>query len=236
MMNHLKSRVGRKFRQAVGPALGIPADKKDEILRPAFSAIQSWGIDGDYLEFGVYQGRAMNWAMRHARRTMNDMRFFAFDTFTGLPDVDDMGKWIPGDYACSEEAFRNNLIRRGHDLSRLTCVAGDFRETLTEQLAAQIGLDSAAIVFVDCDLYESTVPVLQFISPHLLTGSIIAFDDWFSFGGDPNRGEIRAVSEWLEEQPSTELLPYRNFGISGTAFVVVQSGAQSEPPRHNAPS
>lgn len=225
MMNHLKSRVGRKFRQAVGPALGIPADKKDEILRLAFSAIQSWGIDGDYLEFGVYQGRAMNWAMRHARHTMNDMRFFAFDTFTGLPDVDDMGKWIPGDYACSEEAFRKNLIRRGHDLSRLTCVAGDFRETLTEQLAAQIGLDSAAIVFVDCDLYESTVPVLQFISPHLVTGSIIAFDDWFSFGGDPNRGEIRAVSEWLESTRGIELMTYRDFGISGQSFVVVRREA-----------
>lgn len=220
MTDCLRVRVGREFRRVVGPALGIPADKKDEILRPAFSAVQSWRIDGDYLEFGVYEGRAMNWAMRHARRTKNDMRFFAFDTFTGLPDVDDMGKWVPGDYACSEATFRENLRRRGHDLSRLTCVAGDFRETLTEGLRAEIGLEAAAIVFVDCDLYESTVPVLRFITPHLVTGSIIAFDDWFSFGGDPFRGEIRAVNEWLESTPSITLSHYRDFGISGKSFVV----------------
>lgn len=222
MMNRVKVRLGRQLRRAAAPALGLPADKKDEILRPAFSAITSWGINGDYLEFGVYQGRAMSWAMRHARRTKSDMRFFAFDTFTGLPDVADMGKWVPGDYACSEEIFRENLLRKGHDLSRLTCVAGDFRETLTEQRRVDIHLKAAAIVFVDCDLYESTVPVLEFISPALVTGSIIAFDDWFSFGGDPLRGEIRAVNEWLEAHPSTELLPYRNFGISGRAFVVTQ--------------
>ena len=71
-----------------------------------------------------------------------------------------------------------------------------------------------------CDLYISTIPVLQFIVPFLQQGTIICFDDWFSYGGDQMKGEIRATREWLEKTPQVKLMHYRDFGISGRSFIV----------------
>ncbi len=56
----------------------------------------------------------------------------------------------------------------------------------------------AHIVHVDCDLYVSTVPVLEFLAPLLGKGSVIIFDDWFSFYDEPDpwiHGEQRAFNE-----------------------------------------
>ena len=51
-------------------------------------------------------------------------------------------------------------------------------------------------------------------------GTIICFDDWFSFGADPNKGEIRATNEWLDNNNQISLMHYRDFGYSGRSFVV----------------
>ena len=72
----------------------------------------------------------------------------------------------------------------------------------------------AAIVWIDCDLYESTVPVLDFIVPFVQTGTIFCFDDWFSFAGHFMKGEIRATREWLERNPDIRLTQYRDFGVT----------------------
>ena len=58
----------------------------------------------------------------------------------------------------------------------------------------------AAVIYVDCDLYESTVPVLKFIKPFLQRGTIIVFDDWNCFHGDPDRGERRAFKEFMDKE------------------------------------
>ena len=59
----------------------------------------------------------------------------------------------------------------------------------------------AAVIYVDCDLYKSTVPVLKFIVPFLQRGTIIVFDDWNCFYGDPELGERKAWSEFLSANP-----------------------------------
>ena len=76
-----------------------------------------------------------------------------------------------------------------------------------------------SFVNVDCDLYESTVPVLEFITPLLQTGTIVYFDDWFSYRGSMAHGEARAAREWLTRHPDIQLVEYRNVGITGKMFV-----------------
>ena len=34
---------------------------------------------------------------------------------------------------------------------------------------------------VDCDLYQSTVPVLAFLADLLQDGTVVLFDDWYCF-------------------------------------------------------
>lgn len=198
-----------------------PSNKKDEMLRVAFPAVTSWRVEGQYFEFGVYEGRAMIAAYQNAVRSNRRFHFFAFDSFEGLPSSDEGGDKFPeGKYACSQDRFLENLHNVGVDTSLVTCIPGFFDKSLTAELQEQLTGHKAAIVWVDCDLYESTIPVLEFIAPFLQTGTIVCFDDWFSYGGDPTKGEIRATREWLEKTPHIALTHYRDFGISGRSFVV----------------
>lgn len=160
-------------------------------------------------------------AYKNAVRSKRHYRFFAFDSFEGLPASEECGiKFHEGQYACSRDQFLANLRKAGVDTSLVTCVPGFYDQSLTDELKENLCSRGAAIVWIDCDLYDSTVPVLGFITPFLQTGTILCFDDWFSYGGDPMKGEIRATHEWLENTPHIQLTHYRDFGISGRSFVV----------------
>lgn len=201
--------------------VSFPINKKDEMLRVAVPAVSSWRVEGEYFEFGVYEGRAMIAAYQNALKSKRLFKFFAFDSFEGLPSSEEGGDKFPeGKYACSQDRFLQNLQNAGVDTSLVTCVPGFFDQSLTPELQEQLAGHKAAIVWVDCDLYESTLPVLEFIVPFLQIGTIICFDDWFSYGGNPMKGEIRATREWLGKNPHIELTHYRDFGISGRSFVV----------------
>lgn len=86
-------------------------NKKEQAMSMMFPALKSWKkTDGDYLEFGVYRGRAFKAAYDEAiRHKYEEMRFFAFDSFEGLPEVkgeDEKHKhFYKGQYACSESEF-----------------------------------------------------------------------------------------------------------------------------------
>jgi len=72
----------------------------------------------------------------------------------------------------------------------------------------RLSLKRASLVLIDCDLYESTVPVLAFITDLLDQGTIIIFDDWYRYKGHLDKGEQRACREWLDKNPQLELSRY----------------------------
>lgn len=201
-----------------------PQAAKTETMRMVMGAIKSWRVaDGDYLEFGVFQGRAFIEAMRLAsKHGFDEMRFFAFDSFEGLPDPNsqESGRFHAGQYACSEEQFLDNLRHDGADVSRVTTVPGFYDQSLTPELKSRLGLKKASVVWIDCDLYESTKPALDFVTDLVDNGTPIVFDDWWSFGGHPHKGEVRAAREWLEENPDIRLEYYRDFGRNMRVFIV----------------
>ena len=80
-------------------------------------------------------------------------------------------------------------------------------------------IKKAALIWVDCDLYESTVPVLNFITDYVQDGTIIVFDDWFSFKGNLNMGEQRAFREWLKKNPSIRATEFHRFA-TGNSFIL----------------
>ena len=76
------------------------------------------------------------------------------------------------------------------------------------------------MIMIDCDLYESTVPVLEFITDLVQQGTIIVFHDWFRFKGDPNCGEQKACREWLDQHPEIELIEFWREAPQAVSFVV----------------
>jgi hypothetical protein len=137
-------------------------------------------------------------------------RFFAFDSFEGLPSTQgqEQEEWAEGSYACSQDQFKRIITNDGVDLKDVVMVPGFYDATLTNDLKKQASLTRAAIVHIDCDLYESTILALNFVTDLLVQGSIIIFDDWFFNQGRKDRGEQKACQEWLDKNPHIELTPY----------------------------
>jgi len=197
-------------------------------------------VAGDYLEFGVWRGdsfikayhsifemrrqhtawlsRNVTLASRQGKSSPEfDLwrqwkpRFFAFDSFEGLPASSDnpgQEEWAEGAYACSQDQFRDLLRGDGVNLKDVVLVPGFYDVSLRPAVKEEHRLRRAAIVHIDCDLYESTIQALDFVTDLLVQGSILIFDDWFFNQGRADRGEQQACREWLARNPCIELTPY----------------------------
>lgn len=166
--------------------------------------------NGYYLEFGSYKGRTMRFCWRHTRHNFN-FTYIAFDSFEGLPDlapIDAHAVWKAGDFSIGEQDFIKVVTDAGMPPSRLQTVKGFYDQSLTPELQRRLLPRRAAIVYVDCDLYESTVPVLAFLPPFLQAGTIVAFDDWSCYFNRPDRGQRRAWSEFRQANPDLNFEPF----------------------------
>jgi hypothetical protein len=184
-------------------------------------------IRGDYLEFGVYQGMSFALSMQVAARffkrgSPEAPRFFAFDSFAGLPAPDplhDADVFKQREYTEGIDVFRRN-VRRAARGWHVGVVPGFYERSLSAKAREEHGLKTAAFVNVDCDLYQSTLAALRFAGPALDTGSILYFDDWYYSGGDMRLGEAGACAAWLRENPGLELVDFGNVAIMGKMFLV----------------
>lgn len=153
------------------------------------------------------------------------VRYFAFDSFLGLPELGeiDLGhsRFRRGRYDFSEANFITNVISQTLlQKNRLITVPGFYSESLSNSLYDKLDLKHASIVMIDCDLYSSTKDVLRFITPLLVDGSILIFDDWYAFKGSPFKGERLATFEWLQENPNIVLSEFASRGAHQRAFIV----------------
>lgn len=190
----------------------------------AFTA--SCGIAGDYLEFGVYAGDSFTAAYHFASvHQLADMRFYAFDSFEGMPPAGDheaggSPNHRSGGFACDRARFEDIICDHGLDLSRVEIVAGWYNEVLTDELRQKLSVEAAAVISADCGLYESTSCVLNFVTDYVQDGTVLIFGDWFSFRGSPERGQQRAFAEWLASHPGTTATEFHKFGWHGTSYIL----------------
>lgn len=202
--------------------------EQTRMLSLAFKYVQSEGVSGDYAEFGVWMGRTFIEAWRVAAKYGVPRRFFAFDSFEGLPELgerDADGSFAEGQCKGSRAEFEARLRRARVPSADVSIIEGRFEETLSHP--DEIGLHRASVAWIDCDLYASTVPVLDYLTSRLSPGSILIFDDWFTFKASPERGEMLACTEWLDRNPSMMLASWRQFHFAGQSFIVQRVGPAS---------
>ena len=178
---------------------------KDELL----DLVSRLGQDslGDYLEFGVFNGRSLSCAYRVLNElNLDHVRCIGFDSFEGLPweaAIDDGGAWFPGQFACRMEVAERLLNERGVDWDRVKLVKGWFSDTLNQETIERCRIGSTSVVMIDCDLYSSTVSCLEFIAPLLTDHATVIFDDWYSHElAEKNLGERQAFDEFLARHPT----------------------------------
>jgi len=184
-------------------------------------------VVGDYLEFGVYRGTTFSYAYKRLSPLFQNMKFFAFDSFEGLPKpqgIDSLNGYSSNfhekEFLCTEGDFIANLKQLGVNMEKVRVVKGWFDETLKPENTKVYGICKIAAAWIDCDLYESTIPILKFIISHLSVGSVVLFDDWRCFRNLPDFGEQRACREWLSENPHITLRELFSFGWHGIAFTI----------------
>ena len=182
-------------------------------------------VCGDILEFGVYKGDSLidiyHWMTTHWAefRCIGDAqgisigyddnfiggkRFFAFDSFEGLPSSIDPERpihFVEGAYKSSRDDFVRNLQAHGVDISKFVISEGWYDATLSQDFKVRNALTSASLIYIDCDLRESAVPVFKFITDLIQDGTLLLVDDFFRYKGHPNKGIRGVFNEWAANNP-----------------------------------
>jgi hypothetical protein len=122
---------------------------------------------GQVLEFGVATGRTLN----QFAHWLPHKTVYGFDGFDGLPE-DWTSRMRKGFFA------RKHLprVRRNCEL-----VVGWFNETLPGFVEKRP--EPVALLHVDCDLYSSTVTILNNLKNNIVPGTVIVFDEYMNYPG-----------------------------------------------------
>jgi len=186
-------------------------------------------VSGDYYEFGCHRCRTFRMSLTEARRhNLSDMKFHAFDSFQGLPDVEtnpSQDTWKKGVLATSEDKFMGLIQEHGIYVDNVKTIKGFYNESLTPELQREYVANGtkAALVTIDCDLYESAVPVFDFIEPLLQEGTLIYMDDLFcGYKGSPCEGVAKAFLEF-QQRSAFKFLPHMEVGWWGRTYITYNS-------------
>ncbi len=174
--------------------------------------ISEVSINGLWLEFGVGMGSTIDFiAERTYGRTV-----IGFDSFEGLPEdwkLSDTLTYLKGHYNLSGTIppLKSKNVR---------LVRGYFEETLPDFLSRNE--QTCAFVHIDCDLYASTLFVLETLHKHhkLVKGTVILFDELYNYQYFEQH-EFRAFVEFFSEND----LKYT--WIAHTSSPVVWNGNQA---------
>lgn len=227
------------------PPPGYTPSRGRAIYRECFTrcAEYLWGndINGDILEFGTFRGysaRIIAELMIEYELTGN---LYLFDSFQGLPvispstdgksyEVAARGSWFHGAMAVEKSLPEHIRSVLGEILTsnRVHIFEGYFEETLSKGLPTK----RAALVHVDCDLYESTRTVLDTLLKQevLQDGTVICFDDYNCNRASPNMGERRAAVDSFSMSSRYTLTPWFSYGWHGQAMFVHDKNALVDAP------
>jgi len=136
------------------------------------------------LEFGTAQGYGFAKLLGATRylRMEDRITVHGFDSFEGLPPATDRADrgvvsndWMKGAYRASYDTLRGYCESKGYRNFQLH--KGWFEHSLTPQILRRLEREPPILVWIDCDLYSSSLTVLERLLPVLRSGCVIYFDD-----------------------------------------------------------
>lgn len=152
--------------------------RSDALLR---FAMEHCPVDGLIMEFGVYQGNSLRLI---AAKTTAPV--YGFDSFQGLPE----------DWTHFQKRGRFSLEGKfpKFEQENVELVVGWFEETLPAFLSRHPG--PARFIHVDSDVYGSARTELTQLTPRIVPGTVIVFDEYFNYPGWEQH-EFRAFQEYI---------------------------------------
>jgi predicted O-methyltransferase YrrM len=137
--------------------------------------------EGIALEFGVYHGMSINYIGKRFKG-----RVYGFDSFEGLPEF-----WREGFDKGTFKVESLPVVPKN-----VTLVKGWFSATVSEFI--QTSSAAISLIHIDCDLYSSTVTVLDALNERILKGTVIVFDEYYNYPGWEN-GEFLAFQQFCQK-------------------------------------
>jgi O-methyltransferase len=228
---YFPDRLRTRLRSLIGKHTFIPLVMTEE-LQPKDQMACDFLIEkigknqiGDYLEFGVSHGSSLSIMYNVLENSnLHQVRLFGFDSFEGLPAIaakEANSRWKPGEFASPLDATKDFLTKKGVDWSRVFLTKGWFSDTLTPDFIVKHQIEKASLIMVDCDIYTSTVQVLNFCKSLIKDTAIIIFDDWIEEEGF---GEYHSWKEFLQQNPHFEVTEFGTYEPTGKLFQVVNTG------------
>ena len=142
-------------------------------------------VSGHYMEFGVFTGGTMRYMAKQQPHTP----FHGFDSFQGLPE-----EW--GGFSLGKKAFDVGS-RLPKVPSNVALHKGWFSQTLPAWCESHSG--PVAFMHIDCDIYSSTMDILNALAGRLQPGTVILFDEYFNYPGWEHH-EFKAWHEFVAAQ------------------------------------
>lgn len=185
------------------------------------------GTSGDYLEFGVFTGSSFICALRAYRRLRSlypgTTAFYGFDSFEGFGAVSehDRHPFYRSDvFKTDAHRIIREIKKKSRGLS-VQIIPGFFDQTLRgKNCRSNFGIGRIRCILIDCDLKDPTTLALDFSASGLQVGTIIIFDDFFSFKGDSTKGVAGAFFEFCQKNPHMCFRRIFDYGYGGTAYIV----------------
>ncbi len=225
-LRKVKAQTQRKF---------LKSELSDIFFR-SLEYVYSSHVEGDVAEFGTQTGKSSAQIIAlieilnlqtYGLRNNWYRHVHYFDSFVGFPEITsepDLNShhvvnriWKKGGCVGLDVKKFTKIMERLSPSTEVKIIPGYFEESLSEyELPRKISW-----VHIDCDLYQSTICVLNYLFSNgvLSQGSILLFSDYFANRGEPSVGQQLA---WSEIQMKYDV-DFDNLGYSGTmsnAFLI----------------
>jgi hypothetical protein len=198
-------------------------NKVEEIFKSYSTLLKNY----DIYEFGTYLGQSLCGVLTYMEDNDVELhRYIGFDSFEGLPDeimdINNNPFWVKGRYSINNYLKKDldiydykNFLHESNRLpiryfDKFEVIKGFYSDTLNKETINNHKLRPALFINIDCDLYTSTIEVLDFIFRNKLfvpNKTIIRYDDWANNNMEYLTGQSKAHSEMTKKYGvETELL------------------------------
>lgn len=220
----MKSLLKMFYKHSFNQIRGL---ERSNIFRHCFEFSSKNKVQGDILEFGCYEGESMKRmiasvsAVKKFNKSWNP-DFWIFDSFRGLPSINNPNDIHPafkpfaeGSYAANIRKVRENILSTNVEPKKLHMIEGFFEDSLKNM---KISPEKISVAHIDVDLYSSCKEVLEFLTDKIQDGTLLIFDDYYCFRGNPQFGVPKAINEW-QEKNKLLLSEYCNYSWAGKVFI-----------------
>jgi len=196
--------------------------------------------EGVYAECGVFQGTTLFTVATFLKNIGSDRQLYGFDSFEGFPDSEIdyrdapqfFGKLLDKDLI-AEEHYRKAAERTANftdsrhlqseyflDVKGVFDIAERFENVRLVKGAFSNSLkdfdEPIAVLFLDCDLYQSYMDCLGALYDQVVPGGVVIFDEYYSL---KYPGACWAAAEFFADRPGVFEVYHTSEGFERWCFV-----------------